>query len=151
MATENDFNSYLSTHIRRMGSSFKAVKIADKAKTGIADFLIFHEGRCVAVECKHIATWPPGRRQALGHAVSGPQQTFLKSMSLAGVPGFVVIACAEDRIMTVVPGGFVPTSGNWTKEEILDARTRYGAYGYMDAAQMVRDFFQVDVSLSLVG
>lgn len=149
MATENDFNGYLSTHIRRMGKAFKAVKIADKVKTGIPDFLIFHEGRAIAVECKHIAGLPSGERMALKHPVSGPQRTFLISLGFAGVPGFVVIACAADRTMTIVPAVYVPPSGNWTKEGILEARRAYGAYPYMEAERMIRELFEVKVPLSL--
>lgn len=151
MATENDFNSYLTTHIRRMGTRYKVLKIADKVKTGISDFLLFHDGRAVALECKHIKELPPGRRQALRHAVSGPQRTFLTSMSLAGVPGFVLIACEADRTMTIVPAASVPESGNWTREEILEARNVYGVFAYMEAARMVKELFEVKLSLSLVG
>lgn len=151
MATENDFNAYLTTHIRRMGTRYKVLKIADKAKTGIADLLVFHDGRALAIECKHIKDLPAGRRQALGHAVSGPQQTFLKSMELAGVPGFVLIACEADRTMTIVPSRFVPESGNWTREEILHARNTYGVFAYMEAARMIKELFEVKVSLSLAG
>ena len=141
MTTENDFNSYFSTHVRRMGTDFKAVKIADKVKTGISDFLIFHDGRAVAAECKLMAALPDGKRRALKHAVSGPQQTFLKSMALAGIPGYVFIACTADRTITIVPGRAVPASGNWTKEEILEARISFGVYPYMDIPVLVKDLF----------
>jgi hypothetical protein len=141
MATENDFNTYLSTHVRRMGTDYKAVKISDKIKTGIADFLFFHDGRAVAAECKLMQALPEGKRRALKHTVSGPQQTFLKSMALAGVPGFVLIACTAERNITVVPGEAVPTSGNWTKEEILAARVSFGVYAYMDIPLLIKDLF----------
>lgn len=151
MATENDFNSYLTTLIHRMGTSYKCLKIADKVKTGIADFLIFYDGRAVAVECKHVKALPKGKGKALKHAVTGPQQTFLKSMALAGIRGFVVIACAKDRSMTVCPIEAVPPSGNWTAEEILFMRRTFGVYVYMDADQMVRAFFEGRPALRMVG
>lgn len=151
MATENDFNGYFTTHVRRMGTSFKAVKISDKVKAGISDFLIFHEGRAIAIESKHVQKWPPGKGNALKHPVSGPQQTFLKGMSLAGVPGFVMVACAVDRVVTMIPAEFVPESGNWNREELLEARKLYGSYGYMEIPRLVEDLFQAASSLARVG
>lgn len=151
MATENDFNGDFSSYVRRMGTSFKAVKISDKVKAGISDFLIFNGGRAVAVECKHIQELPEGRGRALKHAVSGPQQTFLKGMALAGVPGFIVIACAGERSVTIIPGSEVPPSGNWTREEIFEARRVHGVYFYKDIPKMVCAFFETPGPLALVG
>ncbi len=151
MATENDFNSHLTSLIRRMGTSYKCLKVADKVKSGISDFLIFHAGRAIAIECKHIAELPAGNGRALKHAVSGPQQTFLKSMALAGIPGYIVIACAKDRSMTVCPIEDVPPAGNWNTPEILEMRRRNGVYFYKDADRMVRDFFEGGPALGMVG
>jgi hypothetical protein len=151
MATENDFNSDFSSLVRRMGTSYKAVKISDKVKAGISDFLIFHKGRAVALESKHVQRLPSGGGCALKHAVSGPQQTFLKGMLLAGVPGFVIIACAADRMITVVPGERVPSSGNWTREEILEARQLYGCYRYTDIPQLIRDLFEAESLFARAG
>lgn len=148
MATENDFNAYFSSHVKRMGTSIKAIKIADKVKTGISDFLIFQDGRAVAVECKFMKELPTGQRRALKHAVSGPQQTFLKAMSLAGVPGFVAIASAAERLVTIIPAEAVPPHGNWSREELLDARKAYACYSYMDIPALVRDLFGSSESLA---
>lgn len=151
MATENDFNSYFTTHVNRMGTRFKGLKISDKLKTGISDFILFYEGRALAIESKHIQEWPPGKGRALKHPVSGPQQTFLKGMGLAGVPGYVMVACAVDRVITVIPAEFVPPSGNWTKEELFEARRLYGAYGYMEIPRLVSDLFRASCPLAEVG
>jgi penicillin-binding protein-related factor A (putative recombinase) len=151
MATENDFNAYLSTHIRRMGTAYKALKIADKVKAGLSDFLIFYKGRAVAMECKHMKTFPTGKRRALKHPVSGPQLTFLKGMALAGVPGFVVIASAEERLITLIPADEVPLLGNWSRAELEEARRVHGVYSYMDIPKMVEWLFEAEKGLFLAG
>lgn len=116
MNTENEFNAYLTKEIRKLGTSYKAIKMSDRFKIGVPDWIMFHAGKSVAVEAK-FARKLPQRGKVLNHPVTGPQISYLKSLALAGVPGKVLIAASFDNLIRIVPLESLPEDGNFTTEE----------------------------------
>lgn len=118
MKNENEFNAYLTKEIRKLGSDYKAVKMCDRFKVGVPDWLIFYKGKPVAVEAKFVKNLPKTKAgKVLGHPVTGAQITFLKGMALAGVSGKIIIASLEESLVRVVPLEILPENGNFTLEE----------------------------------
>ena len=120
MNNENEFNAWLTKDIRKLGTEIKAIKLSDRFRSGVSDWLIFHKGLTIAVESKAVKELPK-RGRALKHPVTGPQLSFFESMRLAGICGFVIVAELDIRAMTVIPYPSVPRSGNFTVEDILHA------------------------------
>lgn len=120
MKTENDFNAYLTKEIRKLGTDYRAVKLCDRFKIGLADWLMFYKGKPVALEAKFVKTLPKTKaKKVLGHPITGPQISFLVGMELAGVRGFAIVASSSDSMMRLIPTHEIPPTGNFTLEEFL--------------------------------
>jgi hypothetical protein len=79
MKTEHDFNAWLKKEFRQF-DEYKAVKISDRFKIGLPDWLIFHKGKAVVVECKFAKNMTDkSTKNLLTHSVKPPQITALKS------------------------------------------------------------------------
>lgn len=115
MKTEGEFSSYLTRKIRELGPKYKAVKLSDRFRIGLADWIIIHEGRVAALEAKFVKQLPK-RGQLLKHPVTGPQMTSLLSMSMAGCRSWVLIANGPARTMAAVPFVDVPPTGNFPSD-----------------------------------
>lgn len=111
MKTEGDFNAALSKQLRKAG--IFAIKVADKFTIGISDFLILHNSRTLAMECKFISDWPSDKARLLKHPFSGEQLTFMESVRLAGHMAVGLIAVKEAGRMFLVESRLIPHSGNW--------------------------------------
>jgi len=116
LRTENEFNARLTRDIRKLGTTYKAIKMSDRFKIGVPDWLMFYEGRAVAVEAKFIQKIP-ARRKVLSHPVTGPQISYMKSLTLAGVPCKVIIGAAFDDLVRVVDLEDLPEDGNFSVEQ----------------------------------
>lgn len=109
--TEHDMNAFLTAKIKKLGTSYKSLKMSDRFKVGIADFLIFHDGRCVAAECKFVSKIP-SKGRLLSHPLKGPQVTFMKTMQLAGVNSFVLLGIGEESCIYVIQPDMFDEEGN---------------------------------------
>ena len=96
MKTENEFNRYLREKMNF--ESVKAFKMSDRFQIGAADWLIFAEGRVVAIESKFIKK-VGSRGSLLKHPVTGPQITFMRGLEKVDVPGWILIGVGEERKM----------------------------------------------------
>jgi len=132
---ENEFNSFLSREFKKC-KGYKAVKVSDRFKIGLPDWLLFHEGRAVAAECKFAKEWKKGNM--LGHAVTAPQITALEGFSSVNVSSRVVVGVADPRVIYVGCFRDITDKGNVTGE-ILDAKFRKYTYG--EAALLLRSMF----------
>lgn len=99
MKSEHQFNAFLKKEFKKH-EDFKAVKVSDRFKIGLPDWMIFHSGRAVVVECKWAATCSL-TVNALGHTLSKTQITALKSFSKVGVTGAVLIGFGPTKSMSV--------------------------------------------------
>jgi len=140
MATENDFNAKVTDAIRKMGTSYKAMKVSDRFKSGCADWLIFHCGLAVAVEAKYAQSLPK-KGKVLKHPVTGPQRTFLKTMGAANIPGWVILGLADYRKIVAVPLSLLPPDGNWTRAEIDELLLNPYCYSFGEVPEMVKMMF----------
>jgi hypothetical protein len=124
MKTEHDFNAWLKKELKRF-DSYKAVKISDRFKIGLPDWLIFHHGRAVVVECKFIQDITKSK-YLLGHPVTRPQITSLKSFEAVDVLPFILIGIRGEKIMYL--GGYqeLTSSGNVTLGVLDSAFKMYG-------------------------
>jgi len=116
MKTENEFNAFVTKQIQKLGSAYKAIKASDRFHIGISDWLIYHDGKAIAVESKFIKKKPKSGK-LLGHTITGPQITFLKTMELAGTRGFVIIGIDEICQIAVIPSDKIPKDGNYNVKE----------------------------------
>lgn len=121
MNNENDFNGYLSKEIRKLGTAYKAVKLSDKFKIGLPDWFMFHQGLTVAVESKFFQRFPK-RGRVLKHPVTGPQISYMKSLSLAGVPCKVIIGSSATGLVYVLDFVQVPQCGNFTVGDFAEMK-----------------------------
>lgn len=118
MKNENEFNAYLKKEFKKF-SQYKAIKVSDRFKIGLPDWLIFHQGRAAAVECKFAKEWHNGKN-VLNHAVSGPQITALNGFSAVSVPALVLIGFADRKEMYVGRPGHLTPTGNVTGNIIFE-------------------------------
>ena len=124
--SENDFNAHLTSSIKKLGTSYKAIKTSDRFKIGMADFLIFHKGMCCAVESKYISKIP-SKGNMLKHVVSGPQLSFLKGMELAGARTHIILGIGSHGGMAVFnPDRF--ETGNMTVKDFKECVHVYPAF-----------------------
>jgi hypothetical protein len=124
MKTEHDFNAWLKKELRRV-AEYKAVKISDRFKIGLPDWLIFHHGRAVVVECKFIPDLAKNKN-LLGHPVTRPQITSLKSFEAVDVLPFVLVGVRGENIMYLGSYHELTSSGNVTLDILDSAFKMYG-------------------------
>jgi len=110
MRGENEFNQFVTAQIKKMGTSYKAFKVSDRFHIGASDWMIFHNGSAVVVEAKHIDKIKD-RGTVLSYKLTGPQLTFMQSMALAGVPGWVFIGVRDGGHIITIPASIVPENG----------------------------------------
>lgn len=125
MKNENEFNAFLKGDFRRC-KGYKAIKVSDRFKIGLPDWLIFHDGRAVAAECKFAKTWKKGNM--LAHPVTPPQITSLEGFSAVFVSTAIIIGVADPRVIYVGRYKDLTPSGNVTGE-ILDRDFRKFQFG----------------------
>lgn len=149
MKDENAFNAHVKKEIDKMGSSIRAMKISDRFHIGWSDFLLFRGGVSVAVESKFFRELParPGSN-ILGHAVTGQQRSFFKTMAHAGTPCWVIIGYDAERRIAVVPFSEVPENGNWSRAAFEGICKTGNSYGFGEIPAMVN--FILDDATDLV-
>ena len=119
MKTEGDFNRLLSRELRKAGPGLYHLKTADRFTVGISDFLIWNMGKTVALETKFVNGIPSEKASLLKHPFSGAQITFLESMALSGNAAFGGIYLNELNLFYLIPGGSIPTTGNWKTKDFF--------------------------------
>jgi hypothetical protein len=131
MKTEGDFNAYLSKELRRFTPKVAVLKIADKFTTGISDFLIWANGRSLALESKFITELPTrATTKILSHPFSGAQTTFLETINLAGSISYGLIAIDSEKKFYLIYHSFIPQDGNFTRQQFEE--TPKAAFDYKD-------------------
>jgi hypothetical protein len=108
MRTEHEFNAMVSKKIQLMGTTYYAIKQSERYHIGVSDWTIYHGNKAIAVEAKFIKKEPSLRAtRSLTHPLTGPQNTFLTMMRLAGITGVVLIGVADNfTVRVAVPGNF---------------------------------------------
>jgi len=125
MNTEHEFNSkIMSKELAKLQPSTYYLKLSDRYREGISDFLIFQGGKTVALETKFIQELPErGSTKILKHKFSGGQITFLESMHLAGHLSYGLVAVAQEKAVYIVSWEDIPESGNWSRYDFLMCHT----------------------------
>lgn len=140
MRGENDFNRYLTMQIRKLGTSVKAFKMSDRFHIGASDWMIYHGGRAVALEAKYVRE-EDRKKVVLKYKITGPQLTFMKSMALAGVPGFFLIGVQDTKRMYLVPAGEVASTGQLHWDELFDTSSKTVWFHISEVAEMITYLF----------
>lgn len=148
MGTENTFNGYVTSVMKRMGNKFKVQKVSDRFKSGVSDWLVFHEGLVIALESKYIQKMPlQPETKLLRHTVTGPQRTYMKTLAEANVPSWVIVGIGVERRIVVVPFPDIPVAGNWTAAEFLAQQKSLFTYPYNEIPKMIRGMFAHSASV----
>lgn len=102
MRIETDFSHFITKNLRRQkGMHF--IKVADKFKTGISDFLLWFEGSSCALEIKFVQALPAKpTSQALSHPFSLSQIGFLSDVKDTGNKGYGLVGIGETRSMCLL-------------------------------------------------
>lgn len=140
MKTENDFNAFLGKELRLLQKppawTFY-MKAADKFRSGVSDFLIFHARTTLALENKFIREWPGDNVLLLSHEFDGTQQTFLESVSLSGNRAFGLVGVGSEKAMYAIHWSYIPKKGNWKTREFKEAHTI--RYGFDEVSRMLME------------
>lgn len=118
MKNENEFNAFLKKEFKKH-PEYKAVKISDRFKIGLPDWLVFYQGRAAVVECKFASKWY-NDKNVLGHTVSKPQITSLKGFSAVAIPSLVLIGFADRKEMFIGRPEHLTPTGNVTGNIIVN-------------------------------
>ena len=137
MKNENEFNAFLKKEFKKY-SQFKAVKISDRFKIGLPDWLIFHNGKAAAVECKFAKEWYMDKN-ILKHTVSKPQITSLKGFSAVSVPSLILIGIADKGLMYVGRPEFLTDSGNVTGHILFN---HFFAFDFKKCNELLEHLFE---------
>lgn len=141
MKNENAFNAFLSSEMKKLGTSFKSLKLSERYHIGIADFIVFGcDGKSSAIECKFVSKIK-SKGSLLNHPVSGAQMSFLKGMSLAGVNSWVLIGVEPLKMMALIPSSMFPESGNcdvsWFKDTVLNSESESYCFPFSNVNDLV--------------
>lgn len=102
MRDENEFNKTITEGIKRLGTSYRAIKASDRFHIGMPDWFIFHDGRTAAVEAKFVKE-EKQKGAVLSYKMTGAQYSFMQKMELAGVPGWLLLGVKDVRRMFLIP------------------------------------------------
>lgn len=139
MKSEHEFNAFLKKEFRKY-SEYKAIKISDRFKIGLPDWLIFHDGRAVAVECKWAKEYKI-ESNILGHSLSAPQVTVLKSFEGVQVPAVVLVGLSDTKTMAVGSWAAFTKGGNITGRIMINARFEF--FPMTDTYDLLKHLFGV--------
>jgi hypothetical protein len=141
---ENLFNARIMSNIRLLGKSYYALKASDRFRAGISDFIIWHEGLTSTIEAKAIKALPArGSTLVLSHTFQGPQQTFMKDLSLAHVHSWGLVGVIIERKMVLIPREKIPYSGNFTRDEFTSLWESSPVFDFDDVGGMLNLIFNV--------
>ena len=141
MKIEGDFNAFLSKDFKRYAPKVAALKIADKFTVGISDFIIWANGRTLAMETKFILALPARPSTLiLPHAFSGAQRTFLETMDFVKNMAYGCIGINEEQSFYLIEHKLIPPNGNFTREqfEACDKKLRFG---FKETERFLETFF----------
>lgn len=143
MNTEGEFNAFITKEIRKLGPDFKAIKLSDRFRIGLPDWIMIYQGKAIAVEAKFVRK-APARGKLLSHPITPPQLSSLKSMALAGCGCWGLIANGETRRMAAVGLPGIPEGGNFTYDLFQDSLNRYVfLFDFSDTHKMLKTMFAV--------
>lgn len=125
MKTENEFNALMSSKLRTMWGMTEDcifhMKPNDRITDGISDFIIWFQGKTLAMENKFIKDIKDGSKaQVLQHVFSGAQLSFLRSQRYAGNRAMGLVAVDAHKCFYIFELSEIPESGNWKSDEFLD-------------------------------
>jgi hypothetical protein len=137
MKNENEFNAYLKKEFKKH-PLYKAVKISDRFKIGLPDWLVFYQGRAAVVECKFSPKWYD-EKNILNHTVSKPQITSLNGFATVRVPSLVLIGVADRKMMYVGRPEFLTASGNVTGSILYN---HFFSFYFTDIGGLLKHLFE---------
>ena len=137
MKNENEFNAFLKKEFKKH-SEYKAIKVSDRFKIGLPDWLVFHEGRAAAVECKFAGEWYDDKN-ILKHTVSRPQITCLNGFSAVAVPSLILVGIADKKKMYVGRPEHLTTSGNVTGTILYN---HFFSFDFKEIKELLKNFFE---------
>ena len=120
MKTEGEFNTFLGNQMKKMGKEFTAIKHSDRFQTGISDFMVYGNGKAMALESKFVKELPGGNTLLLKHPFTGPQLTYLESISLSGNWAFGIVGIEQTKRIYAIPFSKLPKEGNWKTQIFLE-------------------------------
>jgi len=148
MNTEGEFNAFITKEIRMLGQEYKAIKLSDRFRIGLPDWIMIYKGRTIAVEAKFVKKTPTKGR-LLNHPITAPQLSSLKSMALAGCGCWGLIANGETRRMAAVALTGIPETGNFSCDLFTNEMNRYVfLFDFTQTHNMLRTMFAVHTLIS---
>jgi len=116
--TEGEFNAWMSKEYKRRSSQgVYALKVSDRFQVGIADFIVWRNGKSVAHENKAISDFPKTDKLILKHVFDGAQTTWLETFELAGNRSYGIIVVLKLGKFYVFDRKHIPLSGNFKMSE----------------------------------
>jgi len=115
--TEGAFNSFLASEFQKYRPRFYAIKLADKYKAGISDFLIFCDGKGIALESKNILT-RGSSGLLLKHPFSPQQRNFFRNVD--GTRNFAmgILGIDDEKKMFLIHPSIITENGNIPRERL---------------------------------
>lgn len=133
--TENEFNAFLSSEFKKLAPQLEAIKIADKFKSGLSDFLLWYDGASCALEVKFVKELPVRNdSMVLDHKFSGAQIRKMTRLVETGNRAMGVVAVKSLDLMFFIPFEILSEleEGNISKEQLLSCiSTPPTAHGIM--------------------
>lgn len=117
MKSEGEFNAWMSKEYKRKSPDVFAIKVSDRFQAGIADFMVWRNGKSIAHENKAIMNFPQTDKLILKHVFDGVQQTWLETFELAGNRSYGIIAVLKLGKFYVFDRKYIPPSGNFKMSE----------------------------------
>jgi len=120
MKTEGAFNAYLTKEFNKYKPNVYAVKLADKYKAGLSDFIIWMDKTSIALESKNVANWND-KGKLLTHEFSPTQLSFFKKFMATNCKAFGLIAFDNPKLMFLVPADvLISLNGNLSGVQLLE-------------------------------
>lgn len=127
MKTEHQINALISKTLKKSGCFFY-LKTSEKYISGVSDFLVWMDGRGLAMEVKLAKPVPEkSKRKLLSHPFSTEQISFLEGFHRIGGGISCGIVCIGGSKLYPIKWEEIPASGNWRSDEFLE---KYGDVGF---------------------
>lgn len=142
MRDENAFNAFLSKKFRALPGT-ASLKVAERHHIGISDFLLWRGGRGAGVEVKLSADFT-AKSAVLKHPFSGPQQTWLATLTRTSTLAFGLVGVGASRLMYLIPADMIPERGTWNGADFmrLVSNSRVHEFAFDDIGRLTDTIFE---------
>jgi penicillin-binding protein-related factor A (putative recombinase) len=118
MRDEAEFNSFLAKELKKHHANVVTVKICDRFKIGLSDFIMWMNGTSICLECKRAVTGNK-KGKLLTHAFTPPQKHFLTKITHTKNLAYGLVSVEEEKVMYLLPLEAISEDGNVTKTDLV--------------------------------